>query len=89
MVNKGDEPDGQSLSQLQKVIIEDFYKAEIVNQYENFNAIQMSLMATAYYVKDNFGVISDKELVDIVKSLKPQYKEIVEEILRKAKVIEN
>jgi uncharacterized protein YwgA len=58
-----------------------------IKKYLNFNAIELSLIATAYYIRDNFGVKTDKELIETVKSLKPQYHGRVENVLKKSKVI--
>lgn len=65
-------------------------KAEIdriVEAYHKFNAVELSLIATALYVIDKNNVTNDDELIAVVTSLKPQYAERVERVLLEAKVI--
>lgn len=60
---------------------------EIIKKYRIYNAIELSIIATAFYIKDNFGIHSDDQLVQIVKSLKPQYSGRISSVLKKAAVI--
>ncbi|RLG32446.1 hypothetical protein DRN98_05285, partial [Methanosarcinales archaeon] len=59
----------------------------LVNKYGDFSAIELSIIATAIYIKDNFG-IGDNEIIDTVLSLKPNKREWVEGILKKAGFID-
>ena len=45
---------------------------ELVNKFGKFNAIQLSLIATAFFLKDNFNV-SDVRLAEVVHDAKPKY----------------
>jgi uncharacterized protein YwgA len=60
---------------------------QIVEKYGNFKAVDLSLIATAYYVLDNIKVETDHQLISIVASLKPNYSGIVAPVLKKAGVI--
>ncbi|WP_155937468.1 type II toxin-antitoxin system antitoxin SocA domain-containing protein [Methanoculleus sp. MH98A] len=60
---------------------------KIVETYHEFNAVELSLIATAYYVIDKYNVTNDEELVTVVTSLKPQYAGRVNRVLRDAKII--
>ncbi len=60
---------------------------EIIKKYRVFNAIELSIISTAFYIKDNFGIQSDDHIVQIVKSLKPQYSGRISNVLKKAAVI--
>jgi len=60
---------------------------KIVDKYGSFSAIKLSIITTAIYVRDNFGVDIDS-LVDVVASLKPQHKrEWIREVLEEAGII--
>lgn len=57
---------------------------DIIETYADFNAIELSLIATALYLKDNFEV-SDEKLVEVVHNAKPNYSlDLIERVLRKA-----
>lgn len=60
----------------------------IVDKYAQYNAVELSLIATAFYVKDQYTDVDSEELVKIVQSLKPNYKERVRDILKGAKIIQ-
>jgi uncharacterized protein YwgA len=60
---------------------------DILTKYGNFNAVELSLVATAYYVLDNTDVNTDEGLVTVVSSIKPEYRDRVEKVLEKAHVI--
>ena len=65
-------PGDNSLEQL----IDEKGKAEIhkiVEKYGAFSAVELSIITTALFVRDAFGVGSDEELVQVVASLKTQY----------------
>ncbi|MFZ0005324.1 type II toxin-antitoxin system antitoxin SocA domain-containing protein [Methanoregula sp.] len=60
----------------------------IVTKFGKFNAVELSLIATAYFVLDNTDVGSnDKQLVAIVTALKPNYSDRVESVLKRAGII--
>jgi len=46
---------------------------EIVQKYGSYNAIELSIITTALFLKEKFGVNAKSKLVEIVTSLKPQY----------------
>jgi len=46
---------------------------EIVQKYGSYNAIELSIITTALFLKEKFGVNDKSKLVEIVSSLKPQY----------------
>jgi uncharacterized protein YwgA len=60
----------------------------IISKYGKFNAVELSIITTALYVKDNFGVKDDKKLMQVVASLKPQYKKNLNEILKEVNIIQ-
>ena len=45
----------------------------VIDKYGMFNAIELSIIATALFVKDDFEVNDNEELVRVVASLKPKY----------------
>lgn len=45
---------------------------KLVDQYGELNAIDLSLIATAYYMKDNFDT-PDERLSETIHGLKPKY----------------
>ncbi|MDI6876301.1 MAG: hypothetical protein QMC96_05965 [Methanomicrobiales archaeon] len=60
----------------------------IVAKYGHYNALTLSIIATALYVKDNFDVSNDDELVEVVASLKPQHDKIwIKQTLKDAHVL--
>ena len=46
---------------------------EVVQEYGAYNAIEISIIATALFLKENFGVNDQSNLEDVVLSLRPQY----------------
>ena len=57
---------------------------EIVTRFGSFNSIELSIIATASFLKDNFGV-SDAELASMVHQIKQNHSvECIEDILQKA-----
>ncbi len=61
---------------------------ELVDKFGNYSANELSIIATALYVKNNFNVKNDEELVNAVLSVKPKYKkEWIRELLKKAEII--
>lgn len=46
---------------------------EVVQKYGAYNAIELSIISTALFLKENFGVNDQSHLVEIISSLKPQY----------------
>ena len=60
----------------------------LVDKYGDFSAVELSIIATAVYVKNNFDIEDPDEIIDVVLSLKPNNKrEWVKNILEKAGVI--
>jgi len=60
-----------------------------VNKYGDFNAQELSIIATAFYSRENFDA-RDDELVSIVKSLKPNFKkEQIKKILQEGGVFDS
>lgn len=69
---------------------EDIKKAvdDVVNRYSKYLAVDLSLIATGHYVKDNYEYESDERLVEIVLSLKSDYgEEKIKELLLDDKII--
>ncbi|MEM2742201.1 MAG: DUF4065 domain-containing protein [Nitrososphaeria archaeon] len=62
---------------------------KIVDKYGRFNAKELSIIASAFFLKDEIGNISsNEELVKIIASLKPDYDEgFIRNILEKSGVI--
>lgn len=46
---------------------------EVIQEYSNYNSIELSIITTALFLNKNFGVNNKDNLVEIVSSLKPQY----------------
>jgi uncharacterized protein YwgA len=46
---------------------------EVVRKYGNYNAGDLSVITTALFLKENFGINNQSSLIDAVASLKPQY----------------
>jgi hypothetical protein len=60
-----------------------------LRQFGKFNATDLSLVATALYLKDNFGV-EDGRLPEAVHNAKKKYStEYIEKILKSGKVLQN
>lgn len=60
---------------------------EIVKEYGDYTATDMSLIATALFLKDNTDIEND-DLVSEVQNIKPNFEEeYIEEILKQAKII--
>lgn len=61
---------------------------ELVEKFGSFKAIDLSLIATAFYLKDNFGVKEDR-LVDAVHNAKKKYSPMyIENVLRAGGIIQ-
>ncbi len=61
---------------------------DVVNRYSKYLAIDLSLIATGHYVKDNYEYESDDRLVEIVLSLKSDYgEEKIRKLLLDEKII--
>lgn len=61
---------------------------KIVSKYGRFNAIKLSIIATAMYAKEKFGIKDDDELMKVILSIKPHNKKKwIKEILMKTGVI--
>ncbi len=74
------------LKKFEKLITEGEKKAidEIVEGFGSFNAIELSIIATGFFLKDNFGV-RDTEVVNVIHQFKQDYTvEFIENIIRKA-----
>ena len=62
---------------------------KLVDKYGHFNAIELSIITTAYFLRDNFGVPEGK-LAEVVHDVKPNHRlEVIQEKLRDAGVIKN
>ena len=61
--------------ELERVLSDDDKQAigRVIGKYGMFNAIELSIIATALFVKDDFEVNDNEELVRVVASLKPKY----------------
>jgi hypothetical protein len=46
---------------------------KVVQEYGSYNAIELSIIATALFLKENFRVKDQSNLEDVVSSLRPQY----------------
>ena len=75
--------------ELEGVLSEDDKQAidRVIDKYGRFNAIEISIIATALFVEDNFEVNDTEELVRVVTSLKPQYSNRIKNILKEGGVI--
>ena len=70
------------LTDAEKEIIE-----KIANKYGKFNAVELSIIATALYLKDELHV-PDNQLIDYIRRLKPNYsKEFIKDVLQKAEIL--
>ena len=57
---------------------------DIIETYADFNTIELSLIATALYSRDNFEV-SDERLAEVVHNAKPNFSlDLIERVLQKA-----
>lgn len=55
---------------------------EVVERYGKYKAIELSMIATGIYVKENFDYDSDEELVEAVSSIKSEHdKDWIKELL--------
>lgn len=61
---------------------------QIVENYGKLDplAIKLSIVATALYIKENFNVSDNNEIVEIVKTLKPQHSHYVDRIIRELNI---
>lgn len=46
---------------------------EVIQEYGNYNSIELSIITTALFLNKNFGVNDKDNLLEVVSSLKPQY----------------
>lgn len=77
------------LKKFEKLITEEEKKAidEIVERFGSFNAIELSIIATAFFLKDNFGV-RDTELVTVIHRFKQDHSaEYIKKVLRKSGIL--
>lgn len=59
----------------------------IVEKFGDFKAIDISIMASAFFLKDNFGV-SDAELVEVIHQIKQNHSsEYIKNVLQKATIL--
>jgi len=75
---------------LEKILSEKEKKdiEEIVRKFKQFSATELSIIATALYVKENFGVEKSTELIETVLSLKPKNdKGWIKKVLSKGGII--
>lgn len=57
---------------------------DMIETFADFNAIELSLIATALYSRDNFEV-SDEKLAEVVHNAKPNYSlDLIGRVLRRA-----
>ena len=60
---------------------------ELVKKFGRFNAIELSLIATAFFLKDNFNVL-DVKLAEVVHDAKPKYShEYIKAVLQSAGIL--
>ena len=61
---------------------------EVIDNYGEFTANKLSIIATAIYIKNKFGIKSPGELVDAVLHIKPNNKrDWIKDVLTEGKVI--
>ncbi len=61
---------------------------EVVDNYGKFTANELSIITTAIYIKNKFGIKSPEELINIVLQIKPNNKkDWIKDILIKGDVI--
>jgi len=76
------------LEKFEKLIQDDEKSAidGIIERYGDFSAVELSLIATAYFMKDNFDT-PDVGLADAIHNLKPRYTVgYIQDVLEKAGV---
>lgn len=81
---------GEALDRLEDFLVDEEKERinEIVKKYGGFNAVELSLIATALFLKDNFNV-SDNELAKAVHNIKTQYTlKSIADILQKSGIID-
>jgi len=60
----------------------------VVEKYHKFSTSELSIITTALYLKDNFNVQDEKEMIRIVKSIKPGYsEERIGALLKEARIL--
>lgn len=82
---------GPGLPKFESLITEGQKEAidNLVNRYSHFNAIELSILATALFLKDNFGV-PDRRLAEVVHTVKSNHRlDFIEEKLREAGIFKN
>jgi len=80
---------GPNLSSFESLVTKDQRYAidDLIDQYGHFNAIELSLITTAFFLKDDFGV-PERRLAEVVHNVKPKHHlEFIEGKLREAGVI--
>jgi uncharacterized protein YwgA len=59
----------------------------VVNEFADYNATDLSLVTTAFYIKDNFGT-DDRNLAESVNAIKPNYDlDRIKRVLHNAKIL--
>jgi len=62
---------------------------EMIKKFGNFNAIELSIIATAFFLKDNFGV-TDTNLVTVVHQVKQNHSiNHIKSVLQKGGILPN
>src|SRR5574341_1495166 len=62
---------------------------EIIKRFGNFNAIELSMIATAFFLKDNFGV-NDTNLIAVVHQVKQNHSiDYIKSVLQKGGILSN
>lgn len=89
---KGKREANEIIKDLEAILDEEEKKTihELVIKYGNLDpiAIKLSIIATALFVRDNFGVEDNGKLINIIKSLKPEHRDdYIKETLKEAQVI--
>jgi len=60
----------------------------VVEKFGDYSAMELSIIATGFYVKKNFEYGGEKELIETVSSMKPEHqKGWIEDILSKEGII--
>lgn len=59
----------------------------LVDKFGDLTAIQLSIIATAFFLKDNFSVPNER-LAEVVKSIKPMHRiDFIKKALKKAEIV--
>jgi uncharacterized protein YwgA len=71
------------LSDIERKAIE-----KIVEKYHNFNAKELSIIATYLFLKEKFKIENEEKLLQAIKSLKPNYsEEEIKKVLSRASLL--